>query len=191
VLLSYVDAEEHWEEVALVLDEETVVNVHRPLSFGIERPLARSLLRKKEASAEEPLVERFVKVFGKDGCVYSGGEANKDVVRAVHGFDGVGVEVGKGIWVSDASAVLDYCESNAGTAGFVKFVVGESTFGENVLRNKCERGEYASLEVPAGIVLKQCKALPVPLWHECCRLAGGELLEVSKIELVKRGDITE
>ena len=31
------------------------------------------------------------------------------------------------------------------------------------------------------LVLKQCQALPTPLWHEAMRLCGGDAAEVSRL----------
>ena len=40
-----------------------------------------------------------------------------------------------------------------------------------------------------SVALKQCLGLPKPLWHEVLELCGGELGELSSIELLKRSDL--
>ena len=39
------------------------------------------------------------------------------------------------------------------------------------------------------MALKQCLGLPKPLWHEVLELCGGEMGELSRIELLKRDDL--
>ena len=41
------------------------------------------------------------------------------------------------------------------------------------------------------MALKQCLGLPKPLWHEVLELCGGELAEISKMELLKRTDLEQ
>jgi len=50
-------------------------------------------------------------------------------------------------------------------------------------------GKFQPVACARSIVLKQCISLPKPLWHEVMELCGGELEEVSSLELLKRDDI--
>ena len=50
-------------------------------------------------------------------------------------------------------------------------------------------GAWCPIACARPVALKQCLGLPKPLWHEVMELAGGELAEVSKVELLKRTDL--
>ena len=47
----------------------------------------------------------------------------------------------------------------------------------------------SSVACARPVALKQCLGLPKPLWHEVLELCGGELAELSRIELLKRDDL--
>ena len=53
-----------------------------------------------------------------------------------------------------------------------------------------ERG-WAPVACARPVALKQCLGLPKPLWHEVLELCGGELAEISKMELLKRTDLEQ
>ena len=50
-------------------------------------------------------------------------------------------------------------------------------------------GEWRAVACARPIALKQCLGLPKPLWHEVLEICGGELAELSRIELIKRDDL--
>jgi len=50
-------------------------------------------------------------------------------------------------------------------------------------------GKYQPIASARCIALKQCIALPKPLWHEVLELCGGELKDISALEFAKRDDL--
>ena len=50
-------------------------------------------------------------------------------------------------------------------------------------------GKWCPIACSRPLALKQCLGLPKPLWHEVLETAGGEVSEVSRIELLKRTDL--
>ena len=50
-------------------------------------------------------------------------------------------------------------------------------------------GSWHPVACARPVALKQCLGLPKPLWHEVLELCGGELAELSRIELLKRDDL--
>ena len=50
-------------------------------------------------------------------------------------------------------------------------------------------GAWSSIACARPVALKQCLGLPKPLWHEVLELCGGEMAELSRIELLKRPDL--
>ena len=52
-------------------------------------------------------------------------------------------------------------------------------------------GAWRSIACARPVALKQCLGLPKPLWHEVLELCGGELSELSRIEILKREDVEE
>jgi hypothetical protein len=50
-------------------------------------------------------------------------------------------------------------------------------------------GSWCPVACARPLALKQCLGLPKPLWHEVLELCGGELAELSKLELLKRQDL--
>ena len=53
------------------------------------------------------------------------------------------------------------------------------------------RSPRCAIACARPVALKQCLGLPKPLWHEVMELSGGELAEISRIELVKRTDLEQ
>lgn len=53
-----------------------------------------------------------------------------------------------------------------------------------------DNGSWSPVACARPVALKQCLGLPKPLWHEVLELCGGELEELSKIEMLKREENT-
>ena len=50
-------------------------------------------------------------------------------------------------------------------------------------------GKYQPMACSRSVVLKQCIALPKPLWNEINELCGGLRKDISELEMLKRDDI--
>ena len=50
-------------------------------------------------------------------------------------------------------------------------------------------GKYQPIACARSLALKQCISLPKPLFHEVLELCGGEMHQISRLELDKRDDL--
>ena len=71
--------------------------------------------------------------------------------------------------------------------------IGFSWGGETGARGSrgVGRGMWQPAAVARPVALKQCLALPKPLWHEVMKPIGGDCAELSKFEFMRRDDLKE
>lgn len=203
----YSAAQDSWQEVCLVLGGSSeggaaspaaageCVVINRPIARSMSRELAELLLngaREVRTSGLPPLyssefVDRFMQAFGNEAAVYVGGPDQQDASGLViHGFDLPGaaeVSPGTRIFSGGIEAAVDAVLDGTRSPLDFRFFVGR--------RSDVSTGDGAWRAVACArpIALKQCLGLPKPLWHEVQELCGGELAELSKIELLKRTDL--
>ena len=70
-----------------------------------------------------------------------------------------------------------------------RFFIGHTKYEGAELDEAVRLGQYQPVACSRPLVLKQCIQLPKPLWHEVLEFCGGELKEISKLELAKRDDL--
>ena len=70
-----------------------------------------------------------------------------------------------------------------------RFIVGNTKYIGGDLDAAVVAGKYQPVACSRPLVLKQCIQLPKPLYHEVLEFCGGELREISKLELSKRDDL--
>lgn len=201
----YSDSQDSWQEVCLVLKavesasgtssvaSECVV-INRPLARSMSPELAALLLNGAEDGQQggqllydEPFVERFLRAFGDEAAVYLGGpERQEERGLVIHGFDlpgatelAPGTKIFTGGVEAIVSAVLDGTRSPLDFRWFIGRRTDVST----------SKAAWCPIACARPVVLKQCLGLPKPLWHEVMELCGGEVADVSKIELLKRSDL--
>ena len=177
------------EQVCLVLGctdraggEAEAVVISRPLATSVDRALARRLLLGGggSGSEDEAAIERFVAAFGASAAVYAGGpDGIEAAALCLHGradlAGAVELAPGTALYVGGAAAAADAVL--AGEAGPLEF----RWFVGRHLRLGTARGEWLPVACARPLVLKQCQALPTPLWHEAMRLCGGDAAEVSRL----------
>lgn len=180
------------ERVCLVLRSSTdraaaeAVVISRPLATSVDRALARRLLFGDgggDDDAEEDAeaaVEQLVAAFGASAAVYNGGpDATDAAALCLHGrADLAGASElapGTGLYMGGAAAAAD-----AVLAGEAKPLEFRWFVGRHHLLSTA-RGEWMPVACARPLVLKQCQALPTPLWHEAMRLCGGDAAEVSRL----------
>lgn len=213
----YSDAQDTWQEVALITRvdgdadadadgaplggsssrryarESLVIN--RPLAKQMNMQLAQLLLNGAAESRpagvpplhSDAFVDRFLSAFGSQCAVYLGGpDEQGGVGRCIHGFELDGATElcpGTRIFTGGMEAIVESVESGERSPLDFRFFVG-------VRKDICtDNGSWHPVACARPVALKQCLGLPKPLWHEVLELCGGELAELSRIELLKRDDL--
>ena len=201
----YTEAQDAWQEVALVTatadsdraeggtEVDQCVVINRPIAKACNEELAELLLngaaeaRRGPPAYDEAFVRRFVEAFGPEAAVYMGGPDEQATGGlCVHGAALPGaVEVAPGtrIYTGGVPAIVDAVLDGKLAPLDVRWFIG------------CRRslstadGKWVPVACARALALKQCLGLPKPLWHEVLETAGGELGELSRIELLKRPDL--
>jgi len=205
LLQLYIDAQSSWQEVALVLDVQGTgadggiqkaecVVINRPIARSMSRELATLLLNGSDEARrgigplyDNEALERFLLAFGKEAAVYVGGpDAQEQPGALVHGFELPGateVAPGTRIYTGGVEAAVEGVLAGTYRPLDFRWFVGRrksvSTSG----------GAWCPVACSRPLALKQCLGLPKPLWHEVLETCGGEVAELSKIELLKRPDL--
>jgi len=209
LLKLYRDAQDSWQEVALVLraDEgvasgaegssvasEAVV-INRPIARSMSRQLAELLLNGADEARDGPpqyddaFVQRFLSAFAREAAVYVGGPDLQEAAGlCVHGSELPGaVEVAPGtrIFTGGVPAVVEAVLEGQLSPLDVRWFVGRR------LSVSCAGSQWCPIACSRPLALKQCLGLPKPLWHEVLETAGGELADISRIEYLKRADLQQ
>eukprot|EP00591_Stephanopyxis_turris_P002313 CAMPEP_0195508638 /NCGR_PEP_ID=MMETSP0794_2-20130614/1794_1 /TAXON_ID=515487 /ORGANISM="Stephanopyxis turris, Strain CCMP 815" /LENGTH=514 /DNA_ID=CAMNT_0040635647 /DNA_START=51 /DNA_END=1595 /DNA_ORIENTATION=+ len=215
----YMDNQASWQEVCLVVDDATTLVINRPLSTTVNKDLAQlvlfgqySRLNSREGGVSPSKTSRFVRfltAFEHSCALYVGGpDKQTEPAIMIHGIaelDGaVEISPGCGIYKNGLEAAIDGVINGVYDPLEFRFFVGRHEYGS---KNKEEEsssftpsssssldlavleGKYQPVACARSLALKQCIGLPKPLWHEVMELCGGELKEISSLELMKRDDI--
>ena len=175
--------------------------LNRPMAFKVTDHLAQLVLQGSFARANEakygpyPDLELFMRAFGQECAVYIGGPDEQDApATLIHGFkDLVGakeISPGANIYMGGIDAAIQGVIDGKYQALDFRFFAGKHNFDDNMLELECLLGKYQPIACARPLALKQCMALPKPLWHEVLELCGGELKMISKLELMKRDDLS-
>jgi len=207
LLALFAAAQDTWQQVCLVLrtaadsgsdqllaTESVVLN--RPLAKQIDLNMGMLLVRgeveESSGPAEDGVAGKMARAFGDEAAVYWGGpNKQRGVGLCVHGIEGLpgSAEVAPGMRIYTCSGLdVEACadqvlEGKAQPLDF-RWFVGR----HGALRDSA--GEWGSVACARPIALKQCLGLPKPLWHEVMELCGGEYAQLSRLELLKRDDLT-
>jgi len=197
LIMHYSRDQETWQSVCLVLkvpsgsvsDAAEAVAINRPCARGVDKRLARFLLRGTDDENEET-VKKFAQAFGAEAGVYLGGpEETEEPALLVHGFGELlgAVELAPGtrIFTGGVSAAIDgVLEGRYSPLDFRWFIGRHKGLSVST-------GEWCAMACARPIALKQCLGLPKPLWHEVMELCGGENTVLSRMEFVKRKDLED
>lgn len=207
LLSLYLDNQNTWQEVCLVTDRDvtggnaTTFVINRPMAFSASQGLARLLLFGSSGAVSErvppsqtQLLVKFLNAFENICAVYIGGpDKMGEPAIMIHGFgelDGSKeIAPGTKIYRGGINAAIDGVMSGKYNPMDFRFFVGRHEYKNGELDVAVHASKYQPLACARPIVLKQCMQLPKPLWHEVLELCGGELKELSKLELMKRDDM--
>lgn len=207
LLETYIDHQNSWQEVCLVADRDfskgtaTTLVLNRPMAFSVGRDLARLVLfggsiSDKLAASQSKLLVSFLSAFQNTCAVYVGGPDKMDEPAImIHGFADLegAVEIAPGtkVYKGGVSAAVEGILSGKYNPLDFRFFVGRYDYENGDLDVAVHLHKYQSIACARPIILKQCIQLPKPLWHEVLEMCGGELKEISKLELLKRDDVQE
>jgi hypothetical protein len=137
----------------------------------------------------------------------------------IHGYcDLEGAEeISPGLYRGGIQAAMDGVLEGKYQPLEFRFFVGRHTYTKSTLDVQVLLGKYQPIACARSVALKQCISLPKPLWHEGTRhsvvvmmiifiilykthdaiynviivleLCGGELKEISTLEMMKRDDL--
>ena len=100
-------------------------------------------------------------------------------------------EISRGarIYVGGVSAAVEALASGQGQALDYRLFVGRKEWAQGELEKEVRQGLWQCAACARPVALKQCLALPKPLWHEVMELLGGDAEMLSQFELVQRTDL--
>jgi Uncharacterized ACR, COG1678 len=221
LLQLYLEHQETWQEVCLVLEQDertksaTTLVLNRPMALKLTENLAQLVLygadgamsSKRTSSrrnSKKTDLAKFIRAFGSECAVYIGGPDEQDQpAEIVHGISGLSgsyeIAPKSRIYVGGLDAAVAGVLSGKYKPMDFRFFVGRHRYDPTLappeeadianLNLQVLVRKYQPIACARSLVLKQCISLPKPLWHEVTELAGGELAEISRLELSKRQDI--
>lgn len=211
MLQLYLDHQETWQEVCLVLEHHrehqpqdngtTTLVLNRPMAMKLTENIAQLVLygafttgSNANRSSSRLDLNRFMKAFGAECAVYIGGPDHQDQpAELIHGIAGLvgSVEIapGTGIYRGGLMAAVEGVLSGLYRPLDFRFFVGCRLFEDSTLDLSVMLGKYQPIACARSVPLKQCISLPKPLWHEVLELCGGEMHEISQLESEKRDDL--
>ena len=210
LLQLYLDNQDTWQEVCLVTkrnevdgSSETYV-LNRPMAFTVSENLARLVLfgaRSQMIDSRIPVSQqnrysKFLRAFEKSCAVYVGGpdrvEKQAVLIHGISGLEGAEeIAPGTGIYMGGLDAAIDGVLDGRYKPLDFRFFVGCHMYKDSGLDVAIHSHKYQPIACARSLALKQCIQLPKPLWHEVMEICGGELREVSRLELMKRDDIIQ
>jgi hypothetical protein len=189
-------------------------NLAQLVLFGDQRGTTMETEVDGGSAGESSLLARFLQAFGSECAVYLGGPDFQDQpAEIVHGISNLegSVEIcpHAGIYVGGLDAAIQGVLDSKYKPMDFRFFLGRHHYdasndvtdngnhndddGDNAgaetvlpLHAQVLLGKYQPVACSRSLVLKQCISLPKPLWHEVLEMAGGELAEISRLELGKR-----
>lgn len=202
----YLDNQQFWQEVCLVVDADeeaggaakTLV-LNRPMAFSLTENLAKLIVHgafgQLKESSNSKLIVKMLTAFKDASCgIYVGGPDNMDepasIIHGISGLEGSReISSGCGIYEGGLEAAIDGILAGAYSPLDFRFFVGMHSYDDGALDVAVHLGKYQPVACARSVALKQCIQLPKPLYHEVMELCGGELSEISKLEMMKRDDL--
>ena len=179
--------QQSWQEICLLLShspetgKSKYVVINRPITKGINKQLAQLLLEGSDGSGKGKFdygfIDKFVQAFSMDGVVYNGGQnGQSEPALFLHGISvlpgATEIAPGTGIYEGGVEAAVDgILEGNYKPLEF-RFFLGKHILNPELhpdrgaLLGKIKQEEYKPVACSRSLALKQCLALPKPLWHE-------------------------
>lgn len=203
LLQLYLENQDTWQEVCLVAERDeqngktTTLVLNRPMAFKVTEMLGRLVLFGANANENASQAERlgpFLTAFGTDCAIYVGGpDGMGEPSTMIHGIKDLPgskeISPGLGVYMGGIDAAVSGVLAGKYKPLDFRFFVGKHVYKDGNLDAQVLLGKYQPIACARSLALKQCIQLPKPLWHEVLELCGGELKEISSLELMKRVDL--
>jgi hypothetical protein len=209
MLQLYLDNQETWQEVCLVVERDekegtaSALVLNRPMGFKLTENLGQLVLfgayrtgdgKNRKATPPRADLLKFMLAFGAECAVYVGGPDDQDnAAEIIHGIEhlpgAVEISPGSRIYRGGVDAAIDGVLRGLYNPLDFRFFIGCHQYDESWLDVSVVLGKYQPIACARTLALKQCISLPKPLWHEVLELCGGDMEEISNLELLKRDDI--
>jgi hypothetical protein len=181
MLSLYLDNQESWQEVCLVVENENgnakTLVLNRPMAFQLTENLGKLVLNGAFQNQEDSKFDqqkelvKFMMAFKRECAVYFGGpDDQENPAVMIHGIANLpgSVEISPGSQIFQGGikaaiqGILDgkYCPLE------FRFFVGRHSYQESALDVAIHLGKYQPIACARSVALKQCISLPKPLWHE-------------------------
>ena len=212
MLQLYLDNQESWQEVCLVLEQtiskegsksaKTLV-LNRPMAFKLTKDLGRLAYFGGFDAESSPKIgrqnvqglTRFMLAFREECAVYVGGPDDQGkpatIIHGIRGLPGATeISPGANIYRGGLDAAIDGVLEGRYSPLEFRFFVGCHDYEESTLDVEVLLGKYQPIACARAMALKQCISLPKPLWHEVMELCDGDLPDLSRLEMLKHEDVT-
>ena len=206
----YIDNQQNWQSVCLVakMDESSgdakTYTLNRPMAFSLTENMAKMLLFGVMSNvirdgripvSETNKYSKFLQAFEKECAVYVGGTNNQEnpaaVIHGIPDLEGATeISPGTGIYMGGLDAAVDGVLDGRYKPLDFRFFIGCNLYKKGELDVAILSNKYQPIACARSLALKQCIQLPKPLWHEVMEMCGGELREISQLELKKRDDLS-
>lgn len=211
LLRLYLSNQENWQSVCLVAKMNEInssaetYTLNRPMAFSLTENMAKMVLFGVMSNvirdgrvpvSESNRFSKFLLAFEKQCAIYVGGPDKQDKPAVViHGVpDLVGsteISPGTGIYMGGLEAAIEGVLDGRYKPLDFRFFIGCNKYQKGELEVAILTNKYQAMACARSLALKQCLQLPKPLWHEVMEMCGGELREVSQLELNKRSDLSQ
>jgi Uncharacterized ACR, COG1678 len=137
---------------------------------------------------------KFMLAFGKECAIYVGGPDGQDQpATMIHGVadlpGATEISPGSQIYQGGIDAAIEGVLKGKYNPLEFRFFVGCHEHEEHAIDIAVHLGKYQPIACARSVALKQCISLPKPLWHEVMELCGGEMADLSNLELSKHDDL--
>eukprot|EP00534_Pseudo-nitzschia_fraudulenta_P004876 CAMPEP_0201116072 /NCGR_PEP_ID=MMETSP0850-20130426/449_1 /ASSEMBLY_ACC=CAM_ASM_000622 /TAXON_ID=183588 /ORGANISM="Pseudo-nitzschia fraudulenta, Strain WWA7" /LENGTH=523 /DNA_ID=CAMNT_0047380057 /DNA_START=280 /DNA_END=1851 /DNA_ORIENTATION=+ len=210
MLTLYLDNQEQWQEVCLVLEQKTssegsrsakTLVLNRPMAFKLTKDMGRLVYfgafdqQTKIGRESAKALTRFMIAFRDECAVYVGGPDDQgESATIIHGIrdlpGAVEISPGTNIYRGGLDAAIDGVLNGKYNPLEFRFFVGCHNYEESMLDVEVRLGKYQPVACARALALKQCISLPQPLWHEVMELCNGDLPDISRLEMLKSDDLS-
>ena len=164
--------QDYWQAVCLLVE----CGPQGSVGFLLNRPTGLTMGR---APLTGPGGRSQLCVAFPQNRVYCGGLNGQQLISPLHGYKGIegSKEVVPGIYLGGQEAATATVLAGQRPAVGFKFFSGCIAWGPGELEQEVAAGGWHCAACSRSLALKQCLALPVPLWVETLRLMGGRYAE--------------
>jgi hypothetical protein len=200
LLQLYMDYQDHWQHVSLVLERDEVAGtattllINRPMSMKLNDNLGQLVLNGAYVTGMDGVLQpsemdfaRFMKAFQNECAVYIGGpDEQEEPATLIHGIadleGALEIAPGTGIYCGGLDAAIDGVLQGRYRPLDFRFFIGKHLYEDFALDLAVLQGKQQPVACARVLALKQCLSLPKPLWLEVMEYCGGDLTRIAHLE---------